>query len=331
MLFVRKNTDFIVTAAVFGSLPLFLPYTALATEALIFALMTVAFDLFLGYAGIMIFCQASFFGTAAYTTGILIHHFQPNIFLTMGAALLTTALLACIIGYLSTARKGTYCFLLTFAFNELIYFMADEWTSLTGGRDGLSDIPRPNLKIPHLLDIPLTEMGFYYFALFFFILSLFLIRGITRSPLGKVLQGIRENESRMAAIGYKTRRFKVIAFVLGGVFMGLAGTLHAMFMNFVDVSNVSFAISAEVIMMEIVGGVGTLLGPILAAALITVISDFAANYWQRWPFLLGAVFVAFVLFARNGLWGIIENLKTRFGLLHGSLDPNGHHSKNRPA
>ena len=105
----------------------------------------------------------------------------------------------------------------------------------------------------------MTETGFYYFALFFFILSLFLIRSITRSPLGKVLQGIRENESRMEAIGYKTRRFKVFAFVLGGFFMGLAGTLHALFMNFVDISNVSFSISAKVIMMEIVGGVGTLL------------------------------------------------------------------------
>lgn len=331
MLFVRKNADFFVTAAIFGSLPLFLPYTALATEALIFALMTVAFDLLLGYAGIMIFCQASFFGTAAYITGILIHHYQPNVFLTMGAALLGTGLLATIIGYLSTARKGTYCFLLTFAFNELIYFIADEWTTLTGGRDGLADMPRPNLEIPYLLDMPLTEMGFYYFALFFFILSLFLIRGITRSPLGKVLQGIRENESRMEAIGYKTRRFKVVAFVLGGVFMGMAGTLHAMFMNFVDISNASFAISAKVIMMEIVGGVGTLFGPILAAALITILSDLAANYWDRWPFILGAVFVAFVLFAQNGLWGIIENLKTRFALFDGRLGRNGHSTKNRPA
>lgn len=289
-----------------------MPYTALATEALIFALMTVAFDLLLGYAGIMIFCQASFFGTGAYITGLLIHHYGTNIFLTMGASLLGVALLALFIGYLSTARKGTYCFLLTFAFNELIYFIADEWKSLTGGRDGLSEIPRPDLAIPHLLDIPLTETRFYYFTLFFFILSLFLIRRITNSPLGKVLQGVRENENRLEAIGYNTRLFKVIAFTLGGVFMGLAGTLHAMFMNFVDVSNVSFAVSAKVIMMEIVGGVGTLFGPILAAALVTVASDLAANYWQRWPFLLGALFVAFVLFAQDGLWGIIENLKARY-------------------
>ncbi len=308
----RNNADFIVTVLILGGLPLFLPYTALATEALIFALMTVAFDLLLGYAGIMIFCQASFFGTAAYIAGILIHHHETNIFVTMGASLAGTGILAAIIGYLSTVRKGTYCFLLTFAFNELIYFVADEWQTLTGGRDGLSGIPRPDLEIPGVIHIPLTETGFYYLTFFFFVLSLFLIRKITRSPFGKILQGLRENESRLEAIGYRPRTFKVIAFVLGGLFMGLAGTLHAMFMNFVDITNVSFAVSAQVIMMEIVGGVGTLFGPILGAVLVTVTSDLAANYWQRWPFLLGTVFVCFVLFAQNGLWGIIENMRGRY-------------------
>jgi len=305
----QKNLSLIFILCIFLILPFVLPYTALATEILIFALATIAFDLLLGYTGIMLFCQASFFGTGAYITGLLIHHFHLNIFMTMGAAILGAAFLALLFGYMATQRAGTYSVLLTLAFNELIFFIAYQWKTLTGGSDGLRDIPRPNLEIPGLLNVNLfSETRFYFFALFFFIFSFILIKKITESPFGKVLQGIRENETRAQAIGYNTRLFKVVAFIIGGIFMGLAGNLYAMFMNFVDINHVAFDTSGKIVMMELIGGMGTLFGPILGAGIVTLASDIACAYWERWLLILGAVFVAFVLFARGGVWGLIENL-----------------------
>jgi len=311
----RKNLSVLLTLIIFFILPFILPYTALATEVLIFALATIAFDLLLGYTGIMMFCQASFFGTAAYITGLLIHHFQPNIFVSMGAAIFGAALLALFFGYMSTQRTGTYCVLLTLAFNELIFFIAYQWKTLTGGSDGLRNIPRPHLELPGLLKLSLfSETHFYFFCFFFFILSFIVIRKITESPFGRVLQGIRENEVRAQAIGFNTRLFKLVSFVIGGAFMGLAGSLYAMFMNFVDINYVAFDTSGKIVMMELIGGMGTLLGPILGAGIVTLASDIACAYWERWLLILGAVFVAFVLFARGGVWGIIENLRDRVRL-----------------
>jgi len=308
----QKNLSILITFFIFLILPFILPYKALATEILIFAMATIAFDLLLGYTGIMMFCQASFFGAAAYITGLLIHHFQPNIFITMGAAILGAAIVAFLFGYMSTQRVGTYSVLITLALNELTFFIAYQWKTLTGGSDGLRGIPRPNLEIPNLLNISLfSETRFYFFCLFFFIVSFILIKMITESPFGKVLQGIRENETRAQAIGYNTRLFKVVAFIIGGAFMGLAGSLYAMFMNFVDITHVAFDTSGKILMMELIGGMGTLFGPILGAGIVTLASDIACAYWERWLLILGAVFVAFVLFARGGVWGLIENVRGR--------------------
>ena len=312
----QKNASILIMACIFLVLPFVLPYTALATEVLIFALATIAFDLLLGYTGIMMFCQASFFGSGAYIAGLLIHHFQPNIFLCLGASIAGAALLSLLFGYMSTQRTGSYCVLLTLAFNELIFFVAYQWKTLTGGSDGLRDIPRPSLEIPGLLKVSLfSETHFYFFALFFFIVSFILIRKITESPFGKILQGIRENETRAQAIGYNTQLFKIAAFVIGGAFMGLAGGLYAMFMNFVDINHVAFDTSGKIVMMELIGGMGTLFGPILGAGIVTLASDIANAYWERWLLILGVVFVAFVLFARGGVWGMMENLKGRMKII----------------
>jgi branched-chain amino acid transport system permease protein len=292
---------------------LMLPFVfnrALAIEIVIFALAAIAFDLLLGYTGIMIFCQASFFGSAAYITGLLIHHFQPNIFLCMISGMAGAAILSLLFGYLGTLRAGSYCVLLTLAFNEMVFFIAYQWKTLTGGSDGLGDIPRPHLQIPGIADIDLfSETRFYFFALFFFILAFILIRKITESPFGRVLQGIRENEKRAEAIGYNVQRFKILAFVIGGAFMGLAGSLYCMFMNFVDITNVAFDTSGKIVMMELIGGMGTLFGPIFGAGVVSLASDIAAAHWERWLLVLGAVFVAFVLFARGGIWGMIQSLR----------------------
>jgi branched-chain amino acid transport system permease protein len=312
-LFQEHQPVLIITAG-FIILPFILPYPALATEVMLFSLVVVAFDLCLGYTGLMLFCQASFFGTGLYITALTLIHFMPNIFVAIFFGIVGAALLALFFGYLATLRTGSYMVLLTIAFNEMIYFIAYTWKTVTGGDDGFR-VPRPQLEIPGIVSINLGHsLNYYFFCLFFFILSFIIIKRITDSPFGKVLQGIRENEKRAQTIGYDIRIFKLTSFTIGGAFMGLAGSLYSMFICFAHISNVSFGTSANFIMMELIGGMGTLIGPIIGAFLFVVASEIASAYWSRWLFILGLVFIFFVLFARGGIWGMVQSLSERFKL-----------------
>ncbi len=310
---LKDNLGFSVLAIVFAVLPFVLPYTALATEVLIFALAVIAFDLLLGYTGVMMFCQASFFGTSVYVTALSIIHLKTSLIPSMLLGIGMASVLALIFGFFATLRKGSYSVLLTLAFNEMIYFIAYQWKSVTGGDDGLRGITRPNLEIPGLPSISFgTEISYYFLALFFFLLAFFIIKRIIDSPFGKVLVAIRENESRAEAIGYNTRIFKLISFEICGIFLGLAGALYVMFMNFAHISNVAFDTSGNIVMMELIGGIGTLFGPILGAFLVVLASEKASAIWARWPLILGVIFVLFVLFARGGIWGLITSSIRKF-------------------
>ena len=303
---LKDNVGFVVLAIVFSALPFVLPYTALATEVLIFSLAVIAFDLLLGYTGVMMFCQASFFGTGVYVTALSIIHLQASLLPAMLAGLAGASVLALVFGFFATLRKGSYSVLLTLAFNEMIFFVAYQWKSVTGGDDGLRGIVRPPLEIPGLPSLAIdTEISFYFLALVFFLISFFIIKRVIDSPFGKVLVAIRENESRAEAIGYNTRIFKLISFQICGFFIGLAGALYVLFMNFAHISNASFDTSGNIVMMELIGGIGTLFGPILGAFLVVLASEKASALWARWPLILGVIFVLFVLFARGGIWGLI--------------------------
>ena len=190
--------------------------------------------------------------------------------------------------------------------------MAYQWSSVTGGDDGLTGVPRPNLEVPGLFSIDLqSSLSFYVFAAVVFLLCFALIRRITLSPFGAVLKGIRENETRAQAVGYNIRLYKVAVFVLGGVFMGLAGSLYCMHINFAHIHNVHFETSGNIVMMVLIGGMGTLVGPFIGATLIMCASEFASTLWDRWLIIQGIVFILFVLFARGGIWGIVESLRER--------------------
>jgi len=323
---LQEYRSVLVLAGVFAVLPAFLPYTALATEIMIFALAAVAFDLCLGYTGIMMFCQASFFGTGVYTTALTLIHLSSNIFVAMCLGVLAATILAAIFGFMATRRAGSYMVLLTLAFNELIYFIAYQWQSLTGGDDGLTGVPRPDLEIPGILSLNLQpSINYYYFAFVVFVLAFIVIRRITFSPFGKVLQAIRENETRAQSIGYNTRIFKLMVFTIGGMFMGLAGSLYSMYITFAHIHNVAFDTSGSIVLMELIGGMGSLFGPVVGAFLIVVASDVASAYWERWPLILGAVCIFFVLFARGGVWGMVQGVGGRFfvnGLSRGQASPS---------
>ena len=305
----RNYRSILALTAVFAVFPFVLPYTALANEIMLFALAAVAFDLCLGYTGIMMFCQASFFGVAVYGTALTLLHVTSNIFAALAVGVAAASLIAVLVGFMATQRSGSYSVLLTLAFAEMIYFIAFQWSGLTGGDNGLTGIKRPNLEIPGLFSISLqSSLAYYFFSFVFFIAAFYTIRRITLSPFGKVLMAVRENEQRAQAIGYDTRRYKVAVFVIGGFFMGLAGSLYCMYICFAHIHFVHFEISGNIVMMVLTGGMGTLFGPVIGAFIIVLASDLASALWDRWMLLMGAMFVFFVLFARGGLWGLLEKL-----------------------
>ena len=303
----RNYRSILALTAVFAVFPFVLPYTALANEIMLFALAAVAFDLCLGYTGIMMFCQASFFGVAVYGTALTLLHVTSNIFAALAVGVAAASLIAVLVGFMATQRSGSYSVLLTLAFAEMIYFIAFQWSTLTGGDNGLTGIDRPNIELFGLATISLqSSLSYYFFSLVLFILSFYLIRRITRSPFGKVLVAIRENEQRAQAIGYNTRRYKIAVYVLGGAFMGLAGSLYCMYICFAHIHYVNFEISGNIVMMVLTGGMGTLFGPVVGASIIVLASDLASALWDRWMIVMGALFIFFVLFARGGIWGFYE-------------------------
>ena len=310
---IRKNTTaaselrpILIVAGIFAALPFILPYTALATEIMLFALAAIAFDLCVGYTGVMMFCQASFFGTGVYVTSLAVLHLTDNIFLALFLGMAAALVMALLIGFMISTKSGSYSVLLTLAFNELIYFIAYQWSSVTGGDDGLTGVHRPDIHLGGFEINLQSAESYYYFALIFFILSLYIICRVTLSPFGKVLLSIRENEVRTQAIGFNIRLYKTLAVAIGGMFMGLAGSLYAMYIQFAHIHNVHFDTSGNIVMMVLVGGMGTLFGPIVGALLIVTASDLASSLWDRWMLVMGVLFIFFVLFARGGIWSLFE-------------------------
>jgi branched-chain amino acid transport system permease protein len=310
----RDYGAILALAVLFSVFPFILPYTALANEIMLFALAAAAFDLCLGYTGVMMFCQASFFGLGVYAAALTLLHLTSNLFAAIGLGVLASSLLALAIGFMATTRSGSYSVLLTLAFAEMIYFIAFQWSGLTGGDNGLTGIKRPNLEIPGIFSVSLqSSLAYYFFSFVFFIAAFYIIRRITLSPFGKVLMAVRENEQRAQAIGYNTRFYKMAVFVIGGFFMGMAGALYCMYICFAHIHYVHFEISGNIVMMVLTGGMGTLFGPVIGAFIIVLASDLASALWDRWMLIMGVLFIFFVLFARGGLWGLFEKLlKMRF-------------------
>ncbi len=275
----------------------FIVRPAIATEIWIFAIFGLGLNLLLGYTGLLSFGQSTFFGSAAYVAGWLLKHYGINVFLALGIGVGVGALSALLVGYLCVQRSGLYFIMLTFALNQLFYFIAYQWTTVTGGEDGMPGIPRPDFLGFNFKD-PLV---YYVFVSALFLLSLWAMKRIVDSPLGKILQGIRENEVRAEAVGYNVPRFKLLAFVIGGAFSGLAGVLYAMLFGIVPLEAISFVFSGNVVFATLIGGSGSLYGPIIGSFVFIWLSESMSVVWARWPLLLGVAFVIVVLFLRGGV------------------------------
>lgn len=270
---------------------------ALASEIWIFAIFGLGCNLLLGYTGLLSFGQSTFFGSAAYVAGWLLKQHGVNVLVALAAGTGVGALSALAVGYLCVQRSGIYFIMLTFALNQLFYFVAYQWTSVTGGEDGMPGIPRPALAG---IDFA-GPIAYYAFVSALFLLSLWTMKRIVESPLGKILQAIRENETRAEAVGYDAARFKLLAFVIAGAFSGLAGVLYAMLFGIVPLEAIGFVFSGNVVFATLIGGSGSLYGPIIGSVVFIWLSESVSTVWARWPLLLGVAFVIVVLFFRGGV------------------------------
>jgi branched-chain amino acid transport system permease protein len=282
----------------------FMQRPVVASEVLTLAIAAVATNLLLGYSGMLSFGQAMFFGLGAYCSGIFVTKLGISAFAAIPLAMVITAITSWMIGYVCVRRSGLYFIMITFAFNQMFYFVAYTWTSMTGGEDGLPGVKRPALIA--------GQWSFYVFTAILFILALIVMKRFVDSPSGRLLQAIRDNPARAAATGHDVSRYRLIAFIVAGTFTGLAGAVFAFVFEIVPVDKIHWLFSGDIVFMTLIGGSGAFVGPVIGAAFYTWLQETVSQYWDRWPMVLGIVFALVVLFFRTGIAGMAERLAALF-------------------
>jgi branched-chain amino acid transport system permease protein len=288
-----------------AALPLALtPYqTGLAAQILIFGILAMSIDLLAGFAGRTSLGHGAIFGVAAYVVIYAIEQAgaAPPLAVALGVAAATA--LAAVFALLAVRTSGVYFLLLTLALGMIVWGICLRWTDVTGGENGLRGSIRPALLVSH--------RNFYWTVLAVAAPLSWAMWRFARSPFGLTLRGIRDSETRMRSLGYDVTLHLFIGFTVSGFFAGMAGTMYAFFNNFVSPSTVSLAQSVEALLMAIVGGVGTLFGAIVGAATIILLENTVSTYTERWPTVLGLVFIIVMIFAPEGIVGTILRLHRR--------------------
>lgn len=288
-------------------LPFILPSYSQANEVLIFAIAVLGCNLLLGYTGLLSFGQGIFFGMGAYAAGYAGTHWGAGLFsmLLIGALVGTAA--AVLVGFFSIRQRGVYFVMLTLAFAQLFYFLAYSFRDITGGDNGMTDIPRPPLSLFGVVDISLSQSSsFYVFSAVLFLLAFFALQRIIGSPFGSTLVAIRENEIRAAAVGYNVRGFKLAAFAFSGLLTGLAGALYAPFLGIATLTTIDVTMSQTILIMTLIGGGGSLAGSLVGALFYVVLSSWLSTIWPRWPMLIGFLLVFISMSTPGGLWGGVQ-------------------------
>lgn len=277
-------------------------YPTILMQILCFALFASAFNLLFGYTGLLSFGHAAFFGFAAYISGYAAKEMglTPELAILAGAAV--AGFLGLIIGSLAVRQQGIIFAMITMALAEVVYFICLR-SPFTGGEDGLQSVPRGRLF--GLIDLS-NSVYMYYFVLVIFIVSILALYRIINSPFGQVLKAIRENESRAISMGYKTQQYKLLAFVLSAFFSGVAGATKTLVFQLATLTDVHWHKSGEVVLMTLLGGVGTFTGPWIGSAFVITLNDGLAEIGEWVPFILGAVFVICVLLFRKGIVGYAD-------------------------
>jgi branched-chain amino acid transport system permease protein len=275
-------------------------YLNLVTEILILAIFALSLNILVGYTGLVSLGHAAFFGVGAYMSAILAREISPNFFLTLFASLAAAIIASAIIGIFCVKVSGFYFLMLTLAFSQMIYSFVHQSTTITGGSNGLSGIPSPLIGS---LDFS-NPVYFYYLILLLFILIYGGLSLIVHSPFGQVLIGIRENETRLKSMGYHTTLYKLAAFVIAGGLGGVAGSLYTSFNSFISPSDVYWTMSGSVLIMVLIGGSGTMIGPVLGAAFIVILETIVSSYTTMWMMIIGIIFILFVVFFPKGIVGL---------------------------
>src|SRR5450830_331844 len=278
-------------------------YPVFVMKLLCFAIFACAFNLLLGFTGLLSFGHAAFFGSAAYITGWFIksQNFTPEMGIIAGV--LGSGLIGLLVGLVAIRRQGIYFAMITLAIAQMVYFVCLQ-APFTGGEDGLQGVPRGALF--GLLSLA-SDTAMYYLVLAVFVACFLAISRIVHSPFGQVLKMIRENEPRAISLGYQVDRYKLMAFVLSSALAGLAGSLKTLVMGFASLSDVHWSMSGEVILMSLLGGVGTFFGPVMGAGIVIALQDTLADKVGSWVnVIIGVIFVLCVLAFRKGVVGELQ-------------------------
>jgi len=296
----------LAAAALLALLPFGLPPYAmtLLTESLILGLFAMSLDLMVGYARLISFGHAAAYGFGAYACGNFLLHTSMPLPIAVLLAGLLGGIVAIGVGWVCTQATGVSFSMLTLAYAQLLYAVAFKWTPVTGASDGLAGIPRN----PGPFGLMWTsKAGFYYLTLACLLGTFIFCRELVRSPFGAVLRGIRENEAKTTALGYNTRRYKIAIVAISYGLAGLAGALYAPFAGFANTELLFWLLSGQVLIMVIVGGAGTLIGPILGAMFFLYVQQKLSSYTDSWALFFGVIFILFVLFLPEGIWGLVRS------------------------
>lgn len=297
-------------AAVALAAPLFM-YPVLLMTILCFVIFAASFNLLLGYVGLLSFGQAMFLGLSAYIAGQLLKTTGISIELAILASALVSAVLGALVGFVAVRRTGIQFAMITFAFAQFVYFVLLQ-SKFTGGEDGMQNIPRT--KLFGLFDISNTTT-FYYFVLAMTVLAVFVVYRIVNSPFGEILKAIRDNEPRVESLGFRPERYKILAITLASGLAGFAGALKATVFGFATLTDVSWTISGEVILMTLLGGLGTMSGPMVGAGIIIVLNDQLAQFGEWALIAQGVILILVILFLRRGVVGeagaLIRRIRSR--------------------
>ncbi len=306
---LRKNFHLLLALAVVLGMPLTMQSGSLASEVLIYGLAAMGCNLLLGHTGLLSFGQGIFFGLGSYTIALTLTRWPLPMPLALALAVLVGALGAAIVGWVAIRQRGTYFVMLTLAFAQMFYFLAYSMPGITGGDNGLMDIPRPSLAVGGLTLWPLASPWQYYgFVAAVFLVAFWLLQKVSASVFGRTLLAVRDNEERAGAIGYNLKLLKLQAFVISGAVTGLAGALHAMMTGIAPLASAEYHTSEMILVMTVIGGTGNLLASLLGSAFYLLVGDWLSTLWPRWLLILGVVLMVVSLGMQRGLWGLGESL-----------------------
>ena len=306
---MRKHAVLLLALAVVLAMPLFMRSGSLASEVLIFALAAMACNLLLGYAGLLSFGQGVFFGLGSYTIALLLTRWPVPMPLALLSAIGVGALSAAVVGWIAIRQRGVYFVMLTLGLAQMVYFVAYSIPGITGGDNGLLDVPRPAIALLGRTLWPLeTPWQYYAFVAAIFLLVFWLMQRTAHSIFGRTLLAVRDNPERAAAVGYDLKRLKLLAFVISGAVTGLAGGLHAMMTGVAPLANIEYQTSEKILVMTVIGGTSNLFASLLGSAFYVLLSDWLSALWPRWLLLLGVLLIVVSLALQGGLWGLGEKL-----------------------